>query len=196
MISEIPHETHWTSETESHGSASPHTPRSSQDLISEFTTLDPSDLPESLQTFHGQKECPSIPRYKKEKPIHRIILFLRAQGLSYREISEQTGMGMTGVSWLCSQAWFKEQLLALLNSQGIDPVKQLIQSAAVDSIYKVIELRDKAKSEAVQRDCAFDLLDRYLGKSVQPIGPEKAPIADEAQLDAEIAELQRKSNLN
>lgn len=156
-----------------------------------------ADAPEALNTFFGQHQ--NLPQviYKKENARHRRILFLKAHGLSNIEIANIVGMTPVGVGLVVRQPWFQEGLLALMNHTGCDGVKKAIQSAALDSVFKIIDLRDSASSEAVQRDCAFDLLDRYLGKAVQPIGEtNKATIADEAKLDAEIAELTKKIAAN
>jgi hypothetical protein len=155
------------------------------------------DVPEALESFFGQdKNLPQVV-YKKENARHRRILFLKAHGLSNIEIANIVGMTPVGVGLVVRQPWFQEGLAALMNNTGCDGVKKAIQSAALDSVFKIIELRDSASSEAVQRDCAFDLLDRYLGKAVQPIGESnKATIADESKLDAEIAELTKKIAAN
>jgi len=152
-------------------------------------------IPDKLKTFHGQENNKPPVVYKKEKAIHRRILFLKAHGLSNIEVAEMVGMTPVGVGLVTRQEWFREALVELMNETGVDGVKELIKGAAMDSVMKIITLRDTAQSEAVQRDCAFDLMDRYLGKAVQPIGESgKKPLADEARLDAEIAELQKKLN--
>lgn len=150
----------------------------------------------ALDSFYGQDTNRAPVEYQKEKPIHRRILFLKAHGMSNVDIAEQLSMTPVGVGLVCRQEWFKKALVQLMNGAGVDAVKTAITGAALDSVFKVISLRDSATSEAVQRDCAFDLLDRYLGKAPQPLAAEKQPIADEARLDAEILELQRKIGRN
>ena len=149
-----------------------------------------------LDDLYGQKRNVSPVQYQKEKPMHRRILFLKAQGMSNVHIAEAIGMTPVGVGLVCRQEWFRAALVQLMNGSGVDGVKKAIEGAALDSVFKIIELRDTANSESVKKDCAMDLLDRYLGKAVQPIGSEGKPIADEAKLDAEIAELQKKLKRN
>jgi hypothetical protein len=148
--------------------------------------------PEKLREFHGQDKNPAPVEYQKEKPIHRRILMLKAHGMSNRQVAAIVEMTPVGVGYVTRQKWFKEALVELMNETGIDGVKQAISGAALDSVFKIIELRDNAASEAVQKDCAFDLVNRYLGKAVQPISSDAKPIADEAKVDAEIAELTNK----
>lgn len=149
-------------------------------------------LPESLKKFfnHDAYKLADNPN-QRERPVHRVIMFLAAQGMSNVEIAFKVGVTPTTVSRLMRQPWFKKRVVDIVNSQGLDPVKEIIRGAALDSVYKIIELRDKASSENVQMKSAFDLLDRYLGKSVQPVAEDKVSISDEARLDAEIAELQK-----
>lgn len=152
--------------------------------------------PSRLVDFHNQASNVPKVEIKKENPRHRRILFMKAHGMSNRNIAEVLGMTPVGVGLIVRQPWFRESLVQLMNHSGIDGVKNAIQGAALDSVYKIIELRDNAESEAVQRDCAFDILDRYLGKAVQPIGEAgKKTIADETRLDAEITELQKRLGL-
>lgn len=154
-------------------------------------------VPSRLESFHGQAENKAPVTIQKENARHRRILFMKAHGMSNKDIAEALGMTPAGVGLVTRQDWFRESLVQLMNACGIDGVKKAIESAALDSVFKIIELRDEATSEAVQRDCAFDILDRYLGKAVQPIGESgKKTISDEARLDAEIAELQKKLGMS
>ena len=157
------------------------------------------ELPEGLRgfsrlkTLYGQENNKPAVVIKKENARHRRILYMKAHGMSNRDIAEVVQMSPVSIGLITRQEWFKAALVQLMNACGIDGVKQVIQGAAIDSVYKVIQLRDAAKSEAVQRDCAFDILDRYLGKAVQPIGEtNKKPVGDEMRLDSEISELQKK----
>jgi len=142
--------------------------------------------------FNQENNQPSVV-IQKENARHRRILFMKAHGMSNRAIAEALEMSPVSVGIIVRQEWFKSALVQLMNESGIDGVRKVLQGAALDSVFKIVELRDKASSEAVQRDCAFDILDRYLGKAVQPIGESGVkPPADEARLDSEILELQRK----
>jgi DNA-binding transcriptional MerR regulator len=160
-------------------------------VVEEAPEITPT--PSRLEAFHGQEGNKAPVTIQKENARHRRILFMKAHGMSNKDIAEALGMTPAGVGLVTRQDWFRESLVQLMNACGIDGIKKAIEGAALDSVFKIIELRDEATSEAVQRDCAFDILDRYLGKAVQPIGESgKKTISDEARLDAEIAELQKK----
>ena len=129
-----------------------------------------------------------------EKPWHRLLLYFKAQGLSNKECARHLETSEQYVGQITRQPWFRKQLVDLIHSQGLTGVQNLIRGAAAESVLKLIDLRDNAKKEEVQRDCARELVDRYLGKSVQVSAPEQDPLAriDERKLDAEIEELQKK----
>lgn len=104
-----------------------------------------------------------------EKPEHRIIILLKAQGHSNTEIAKLTGYTIPWVGQILRQPWAKVRLLEEINVAGRDTVQGLLQGAAADSIYKIIALRDAAEEEGVQLRASQDLLDRYLGKATQHI---------------------------
>lgn len=105
-----------------------------------------------------------------EKPEHRLLLWMKAQGSSNKEIAENSGYTMSWLSQLFRQPWAQTRLLEMMNAAGADRVTTLIKSAAEDSVMTLIELRDDPKvSDATRRSAADSLLDRYLGKPAQSV---------------------------
>ena len=135
---------------------------------------------------------------KTEQPWHRLLLYFKARGLSNRECADKLGTSEQYVGQISRQPWFRLKLVKLLKEEGLPGIQEMIRGAAPESILKLIELRDSAKKEEVQRDCAMDLLDRYLGKSPQVVTTERETLADvdEKKLDAEISDLQRRVGKN
>ena len=105
--------------------------------------------------FHGAKEPPVA--LQKETPAHRIVLLLRARGMSVRDIyahlggqfengMPKSGTGMFSYQHLLTitkQAWFKKQLVSILEEAGID---------AVSAESKVTHGYEKVPSEAEELD--------------------------------------------
>lgn len=105
-----------------------------------------------------------------EKLEHRLIVFLKSEGCSNREISRRTGYTEAWISQLTRQRWFQERVVHELQLQGRESVRGLLATSATDSVIKLITLRDDPKTPAaVQVNCANSLLDRYLGKATQTI---------------------------
>lgn len=105
-----------------------------------------------------------------EKPEHRVIIFLKAQGLSYREISDRTGHTIPWISQVLRQPWARARLVKEIQSAGRDAVQELIKAAAEDSVFTLIEQRDNEKAKPAERiNAANSLLDRFLGKPTQKV---------------------------
>lgn len=134
------------------------------------------------------------PQRQKEKPVHRLMAVLAAQGLSPSEIAEHTGMKVELVRSVLREPWAKRVVAQLLMDRGRQAAETILKSAASDSVFTLIELRDTAKSEAVRKGCADSILDRYLGKPTQYVKSEKvdkimSPREKDKELDSEIARL-------
>jgi hypothetical protein len=87
--------------------------------------------------------------------------------LSNREIATQTGYTEPWISQVTRQPWFQERLIAALGNAEGEVLDEIVKVEAKNSMYKLVELRDTAKSEDVQARCAIEILNRHLGKPVQ-----------------------------
>jgi hypothetical protein len=144
--------------------------------------------------LYGDRVIPQQ-QLKSEQPWHRLLLYFKARGLSNIECAKRLNTSEQYVGQIARQPWFRLRLVKVLKDEGLPGIQEMIRGAAPESVLKLVELRDHAKKEEVQRDCAMDLLDRYLGKSATVIA-QGDPIAeiDERKLDAEIRELNSRIN--
>lgn len=127
---------------------------------------------------------------KREKPEHRVILWLKAQGKSNKEIAELTGNTQPWVSQILRQPWARTRILQIIKENGLDEVQTLLQSTTIDSLYTLIEVRDSGKAKPSERTAAANaLLDRALGKPVVSVIAEtthtNVPV-EAARLSAEL----------
>jgi hypothetical protein len=105
-----------------------------------------------------------------EKPEHRVIIFLKAQGFSNKEIAEQTGYSPVMVSQIVRQPWAQDRILAIIHEAGVDAVQTLLQGAAADAVSRLISEMDNDLARPSERISAAEkLLDRLYGKPNQPI---------------------------
>jgi hypothetical protein len=146
----------------------------------------------------------------KEKPWHRVLVYLAAQGLSARkqcenfggEFHEDTNQYISGsgnhaygtIANINRQPWFKAKVVAALRDAGGDEIAAILESEVVPSLVRLRELRDNTATPAsVQLSATKEFLDRFLGKSAQPyMTPPslgKDPEEEAAQIEAEIARL-------
>lgn len=127
-----------------------------------------------------------------EKPSHRFIVYLKAQGLSNKEVAERTGHTQAWISQLTRQPWFRLRLVQELKEVGVDAVSSALKSAALDSVYTLIDLRDDVTApKAVRRSCADSLLDRWLGKPTLHVSHEDERIPSSPEISQVDSELQR-----
>lgn len=104
-----------------------------------------------------------------EKPEHRIAIILKAQGFSHTEISKKLGYTIPWVSQILRQPWAREALLEEINKSGREAVGALLEGEAVNSVFRIVDLRDTSGDDGVRLRASQDLLDRHLGKATQRV---------------------------
>lgn len=158
----------------------------------------PKRLAQELgESFHGQKE-PNL-EIKTERPEHRFIAYLRAQGKSVLEIflhfggqvdvqrKPISGTGEYSYAWLsqiCRQPWFQARVVAIMQDAGLDIVQKTLEMEVLPSIQKLVELRE-CGVKPVEKSAADSLLDRFLGKPTQKIETEQTIKHGRLEDDAE-----------
>jgi hypothetical protein len=168
------------------------------DPVVEAERNDPDRLfsADDKQHTHDQPNLAIIHETAK----HRIIVYLKAQGLSNREIAVKTGFTEPWVSQLTRQPWFRLRLVTELKDAGLDAIQLALKSSALDSVFTLIDIRDDAQApKAVRVASANSLLDRFLGKATQTIQHEekKLPKTSEiSALDQQIADIDKQINHN
>lgn len=115
---------------------------------------------------------PRDPHYaiQRERPEHRTICFLKAEGHSMKEIAELMGLSPVTVSNVIRQPWAQQTIVKIIHEQGNDAVQTLLQGAASDAVMRLISEMDNELARPSERINAADkLLDRLYGKPNQPI---------------------------
>ena len=148
--------------------------------------------PDRLFSTNGDMVDPNL-AILDEKPEHRLIVYLKAQGFSNKEVSDKTGYTQPWVSQITRQPWFRLRLVQELREAGVDQIQQVLKSNALDSIFTLVDLRDDPQApKSVRKAAADSLLDRYLGKPTQKFADEtpSTPSTEELHnLDKQIAEI-------
>lgn len=147
-----------------------------------------------LRLFMSEERPPNF-AIVSEKPEHRLIVYLKARGMSNREVSAKTGYSEPWVSQIVRQPWFRLRIVQELKEAGMDEVGQLLKSSCVDSIFTLLEIRDDSEApRAVRRQAADSLLDRYLGKPTVHVAHEsdRTPSTPEiSAVDTELAAIEQ-----
>lgn len=167
------------------GHAVPHRHTASENVLEDGSaTLDEAADPDRLFGV----DIPSV-LLKREKPLHRIMLYMKLRGASNVEIADHCGVSPVTVSTVTNQPWFRLRLTKELHEAGTDGIRNLLRSTLEDSILTQVELRDSDTTPAAVKARICDsLIDRNLGKAVQPIESEVHNY-DESELDSKIERL-------
>lgn len=105
-----------------------------------------------------------------EKPEHRMILYLKLNGRTTKEISELTGYTTVWVRQITRQPWFRKKFTEEAKTAGLDAVEKFLEGEVMESLEVIRDLRDDRRQKGNTRLAASNaLLDRFLGKPTQKV---------------------------
>lgn len=152
-----------------------------------------SDVPnkdDTIGELYGRRPTSYGP-LEKEKFEHRLILWMCANGQSSKEIAQATGYSYNGIQKIKSQSWFRQQFVELTTKMGKDSVNQFLKGEVMNSLEKLVEIRDTAPKASDQRAAADSILDRFLGKATAKV--EVQSTSTVVQSTAEAAALKQEA---
>jgi len=135
-----------------------------------------------------------------EKPEHRVLLMLKAQGMSNREIAKRSGYTEAWMSQLFRQPWATALLSEFITDAGLDVLDTMIKAEAVPSLLRLVEVRDmelNPKTASVIASSCVSLLERHLGKPVQQVKVDqttRTAASTVAEVDQKIKDLETETN--
>lgn len=134
--------------------------------------------PEGMEdvVLGGEPKAPPHPTdtILREKPEHRLVVFMKAQGGSTAYIAEKSGFTEEHVRKILNQGWARQRLLKELETSGRESIQAMMQSEADDCVSVLRTLRDDPKVPAtVRAQVANSMLDRAFGKPTQQVQVER-----------------------
>lgn len=106
----------------------------------------------------------------EEKPEHRMVVILKLQGRSLRDIAQITGISYNWVAQIVRQPWAAKYMTEEIQRMGRDSLHELLATSALDSVHTLIDMRDNPKAKPAERiTAANSILNRFLGNPTQPI---------------------------
>lgn len=151
---------------------------------------DSTDLPEKFAEY--QKRVDSLFNAKhanlsvrKEKPEHRLMLWLTLNGHSPKEIAGITGYSYLHVLQVRRQPWFQENFAKLSTSMGRDAVESFLEGEIIPTLERIVQLRDSADSDSVRLAASNAILDRIRGKPTVKVETKNTSTVDVTVMDAE-----------
>lgn len=114
----------------------------------------------------------------RETPVHRQMINMMAAGYQVKEIADFTGCCVATVSNVLKQPWAREYLINEAKKTVQDEIKQLLENEAIPSLKRLVSVRDSETARPADVISASNsLLDRFLGKPVQPMTNDAKPVA-------------------
>jgi hypothetical protein len=135
---------------------------------------------------------------KNEQVWHRMAAFMLIAGRTNSEIAMAAGVQPGEVAILKQQRWFQELCATIANEEG-EEILGVLKSEAVESIQKLVTLRDFAESESIQFSAARTLIEQACGKPVQKVISDvtsrraSSPQEEMEQLKNELAALRNRN---
>lgn len=184
------------------GSADPNRVKNSNEYDPERHESAFADAEAAGKLLHNVTRPPVV--IQQERPEHRFLVFLYAQGMSTKDIFVQLGgvwddtknlpVSGTGqysyqhLHTIRRQAWFQTKLVEYMEQCGKDVIRAKFEAELMPSIEKVIEIRDDPNApRALNLKAAESLIDRFLGKPVQHVAP--VPVSSVDRYEKEVADL-------
>lgn len=106
----------------------------------------------------------------QEKPEHRQVQELAAAGYRTSEIASMVGMNNATVRNVIRQPFAQDRITKVMKETAKDEIAAMLERAAPESIKRMISRAGDPELEPKLRQGVDEyIVDRYLGKAVQPI---------------------------
>jgi hypothetical protein len=154
------------------------------DIFKRYTGGVNSKLTDAL---HGDFDPRHFLSY--EKPWHRTAINMSAAGYRNNEIAAAVERSPQSVATALKQPWAREYLINQAKKTVQDEIKAVLEAEAMPSIRMLVSVRDGATTKNADRLAASNaLLDRFLGKPVQPMTTDAKPVdtMSDAELKAQV----------
>jgi hypothetical protein len=117
--------------------------------------------------FHNDTD-PTFHR-KRELPVHRLMIFMSANGWTNREIAEKVGQTEHNVSQVLRQPWARQRIVAIQREAGEGESAQLFRNGATAAYERIMKIAEHAVLESERLKANMYLVNRFYGQPTQPI---------------------------
>jgi hypothetical protein len=108
--------------------------------------------------------------FDREKPVHRRMAEMSAQGFNVKEIAEYTHYESHYVSQVLKQPYARQYMIRSVKQSAQQEMKEFLEAELMPSLKTVKDVRDDLNARQSDRlSASRELLDRLLGRSAQPI---------------------------
>ena len=153
------------------------------DQNSSADELEFADLVETgkaAPVFHREKDFSPQYHLKQEQPHHRAVCILLAQGLTPKEVAEETGFTPAMIAYTKKQEWAQKYIAELQQSQGERSVKAILSGAAAEAASVLCKMSngDIDVPAPVRLNASKEILNRLFGVAPQHIKHETVNAED------------------
>lgn len=110
-------------------------------------------------------KSPAYVKIQREKPQHRMILWLTLQTNKPKEIAAALRITPQTVYNVMGQPWFQEAFTRLSSELGSSSTTKFLEGAVLPALQRVENLARTAEQESVKLAANQDLINRFLGKA-------------------------------
>lgn len=115
---------------------------------------------------------------ERERPWHRVAIFMHAQGKDFAEIGEALNKNPQSVAQVLKQPWAQERLIQETTDAGRDAITAIYETYGPQTLLEVVDLGNTAKSENVQLEARKYFLNRWLGMPKESMQVSAKPSED------------------
>lgn len=108
---------------------------------------------------------------KTERVRDRVVCDMAIAGATQREIAASVGIASVTAGNVLRQPWARQYMIEKISRTAQEEIRALLEAAAPQAIARVIEVA-KAPETKLGFAANIEILDRFLGRSVQPIATE------------------------
>lgn len=141
----------------------------------------------------------SCVQLERERPVHRLMAELTAQGYNAVEVAKFTDYDPVYVRRILKQPFVRDRIVKTIKKSVQDEMKEFLEAEVLPSLRTLKTVRDNPTARGTDKISASNaLLDRFLGKPVQPIDNNAKPVSElsDEQLKAEVERELAKSQTN
>jgi len=135
--------------------------------------------------LHGFKES-KVPLLKEDSQ-DRLILLLKAQGMTNRKVAQELGVSENKISYTTRQTWFMKSLIKLLHEKGEKEIEKIIEICAKDAIAVAHDLMMNSQDEKIRASACFQFINAHKGQKIIIEDNNSRPVSD---LNSEIAAIE------
>jgi hypothetical protein len=171
------------------------------------------DYKNQAENFHGARgsvdqtkvnamlygDTPTWEEFKKEKPVHVTMAAMAASGYTSEEIAQFTGYNVHHVCKVLRQPFARERMVGMAEKNSREEIKAFLEKETMPSLEVIRDLRDNPQvAPAVRGNMANLLVERFLGKAVQPIDPNAKPVSEmkDEDLKADVESILQQTRAN